>query len=169
MEGMFMVQTEPFPTIENMKEYVKMLFLKYVRPHFVSGVIEVHVIFDNPGALPETPKELEQKRRDMKKADSSCEHECFKFSDSARVPLKWRPLLSCRKCKQNLTEYAAGAMLNIAPPFLSTEQEFITNIKEMAFSTNNDKECMPIDQHFTLMQKSPTTECGYTVCIHRVR
>ena len=40
MEGMFMVQTEPFPTIENMKEYVKMLFLKYVRPHYVSGVID---------------------------------------------------------------------------------------------------------------------------------
>ena len=50
-----MIQTEPFPTIENMKEYVKMLFLKYVIPHFLSGVIEVHVIFDNPGALPETP------------------------------------------------------------------------------------------------------------------
>ena len=30
-----------------------------------------------PGALPETAKELEQKRRDMKKADKSDNHECF--------------------------------------------------------------------------------------------
>ena len=38
---------------------------------------------------------------------------------------------------QAKSEYAAGAMLNIALSFLWTDQEFITNIKEMAFSTNN--------------------------------
>ncbi len=85
MEGMFMVQTEPFPTMENMKEYVKTLLLKHVRPHYVCGVIEVHV-FDNSGALSETPKELEQKRRDMKAADASINHECCEFSDTAGIP-----------------------------------------------------------------------------------
>ena len=44
MEGMFMVQTEPFPTIENMKEYVKMLFLKYVRKLFDSQMIATKMI-----------------------------------------------------------------------------------------------------------------------------
>lgn len=53
-----MVQTTPFPTMENMKEYC--LSCTYVKPHYSAGATEVYVIFDNPGGLPETPKELEQ-------------------------------------------------------------------------------------------------------------
>ena len=162
-----MVQTEPFPTMENMKEYVKMLFLKYGRPHYVFGVLKVHVIFDNPGTLPETPKELEQKRRNMKTANTNLNHECSELSDTAAIHEKWRDLLSCRKYKQWLTEYVASMMLNIAPLFLSSDQEFITNIKHTACSTNNEGKKYP-GQHSTQTQMSLTTEFGCTVYMHRV-
>ena len=39
--------------------------------------------------------------------------------------------------------YVANMMLNIAPLFLSPDQEFITNIKHIAYSTNNDREKVP--------------------------
>ena len=41
-----------------MQDYVQLLLTKFVLPHFAAGVTEVHVIFDNPGALPEIPKEV---------------------------------------------------------------------------------------------------------------
>ena len=78
-------------------------------------------IFDNSGALPETPKELEQKQRDMKASDPDINHECCEFSDTAGIPEKWRGLLSCRQCKQRLTVYVADTMLNNAPLFWSDD------------------------------------------------
>ena len=51
LEGTFIIQTPPIPTMTYMQDYLT----KFVRPHFAAGVTEVHVIVDNPGALPETP------------------------------------------------------------------------------------------------------------------
>ena len=143
LEGMFIIQTEPFPTMENMKEYVQMLFLKYAKPHFNAGVIQVHVIFDNPGALPETPKEIEQNRRDKQQGDLATVHTCLQFQHSQAIPDKWRALLSCRKCKHRLSGYVATTMLEYAPRFMTANQEFITNIKEVAYSTNHGNERLP--------------------------
>ena len=158
MEGMFMIQTEPFPTMESMKEYIKMLFLKYVQPHFLNGIIEVHVVFDSPGSLPETPKELEQRRRDMKKSDSQPEHDCLDFDDSTIIPARWRGLLSCRQCKLKFTHYTANAMLDIAPSFL-------TNIAEVAYSINSDKEKLLRPTLYSNADESDNRH-GYTVFIH---
>ena len=49
LEGMFIIQTPPFPTMEHMKEYAQMLFIRYVTPHYNRNATEVHVVFDNPG------------------------------------------------------------------------------------------------------------------------
>ena len=103
----------------------------------------------------------------MKTANANLNHECSEFSDTAAIPEKWRGLLSCRQCKQWLTEYVANMMLNIAPLFLSPDQEFITNIKHTAYSTNNDREKYP-GQHSTQTQMSLITEFGCTVYMHRV-
>ena len=53
----------PIPSMGSMEEYVKLLLSRYVRPHFNAGAIEVHVVFDVAG-LQESPKEIEQQRRD---------------------------------------------------------------------------------------------------------
>ena len=64
----------------------------------------------------------------MKTANANLNHECSEFSDTAAIPEKWRGLLSCRQCKQRLTEYVANMMHNIAPLLLSPDQELIINI-----------------------------------------
>ena len=120
-----------------------MLFFKYVRPHFICGVIDVHVIFDSPGSLPEIPKELEQRRRDMKKSDTHQDHDCLWIWLFHCNTWRWRCFISCRQCKQNLIKYMANAMLDIAPSFINCYQEFCTNINEVANSTNSDEEELP--------------------------
>ena len=62
LEGMFMIQTSPLSSIESMREYAEILLIRYVQPHYQAGVLEVHVIFDYPSGLPESPKILEQSR-----------------------------------------------------------------------------------------------------------
>ena len=47
-----------------MREYVKFLLARFARPHLNAGASEVHVVFDNPRSMPESPKEIEQARRD---------------------------------------------------------------------------------------------------------
>ena len=82
LEGMFMIQTSPLPTMSFMKDYVKLLVSKYVRPHLQVGVREVHVVFDNPDSPMETPKEIEHRRR-----DKNIDHKCTTFwSDHAPYP-----------------------------------------------------------------------------------
>ena len=95
-----------------MQEYTHLLLNQYVRPHFRAGVQEVHVIFDSPGSMRETPKELEQRRRDS--SVEHCEnHECVHLSSTTEIPSKWRALLACRKCKQCLTRYLGHEMLKL--------------------------------------------------------
>ena len=45
-----MIQTAPLLTNERMRDYAKMLFIRYAKFHFISA-IEVHIVFDNPGGL----------------------------------------------------------------------------------------------------------------------
>ena len=112
LEGMFLIQTSPLPNMSSMKEYVKLLLFRFVRPHFSAGVKEVHVVFDNPGSQEETPKELEKARRDKAAEIQMSTHHCMSFCSELLVPDKWRSILSCRKCKMNLTSYVADDMLN---------------------------------------------------------
>lgn len=63
LEGMFLIRTTPLPLTTSMESYVKFLLSRYVRPHFCAGTIEVHVVFDVPGTQKDSPKEIEQVRR----------------------------------------------------------------------------------------------------------
>ncbi len=146
LEGMFLVQTSPIPTLATMQEYVQFLITKFVRPHFSAGVSEVHVVFDSPGSLPETPKEIEQARRDQSSTKApSVEHQCTLFQASEKVPNKWRAVLACRQCKKALTWMVAEEMLHLVVPIISPHQTFVTNIQEEAFvtTTDNIKKSLP--------------------------
>lgn len=57
--GMLMIQTSPLPAMGTMQEYAQFLLNEYVRPHLRVRVKEIHVVFDNPGSMKETPKEIE--------------------------------------------------------------------------------------------------------------
>ena len=58
LEGTFMNQIARtcIPTVNHIKEHVNCLLTRFVRPHLAT---EVHVVFDTPGSMPETPKEIE--------------------------------------------------------------------------------------------------------------
>ena len=115
------------------KDYAMMLFKQYIKHHLTAGVSEVHVVFDSPGSLTETPKQLEQKRRDTD-SSMSVDHKCSVIDASAPVPSPWRSFPSCRKCKKAFTEYLAEEFLKIAPRFVTEQQTVICNIGTEVFS-----------------------------------
>ena len=62
-----------------MKEYAKILCVRHIKPHFNHGSREVHVVFDNQGSLPETPKEI-----DAAVTAELADHECVVFQDTTQ-------------------------------------------------------------------------------------
>ena len=119
------------------------------------------MVFHSPGSMPETPKELEQKRRD-KGANQDSGHECTEFQGDTAIPAKWRSLLACRRCKQS--------SYHIFPPkCLPLHQAFLV--------LNKTLYAIQLRQHtllhlmvrnsyarvFGAMQKRQTYECGFTV------
>ena len=140
-----MVQTSPMPGMSCMREYTQLLLEQYVRPHFRAGVEEVHVVFHTPGSMCETPKELQQKRRDST-ADKGENHSCIQILSATAVPHKWRALLAYRKCKQCLTKYLATEMLALVQKLLSSTQTFICNTREGAQLVTSNGETLPCPQ-----------------------
>ena len=137
LEGMFLIQMSPLPAMHCMEEYVKVLLSRYVRPHFTAGVIEVHVVFDVTGLQPESPKEIEQVRRDRGVNNDSTVHHCVDFCSDLLVPEKWRSILGCRQCKKSLTAYIADEMLRLTSinHSLRSHQSFIANIGGQTYAT----------------------------------
>ena len=80
LEGMFLIQPPPIPTMSFMRDYVNLLLAKYVRSHLKAGVTAVHVVFDNPGSL----KEIEPRRWDNTTKDLSA-HQCIHFSSEQTI------------------------------------------------------------------------------------
>ena len=48
---------------------------------------------------------------------------------------KWRNVLDCRICKKALTVYIAEEMLQLITRYIDSNQEFITNVAQSAYST----------------------------------
>lgn len=143
LEDMFLIQSSPLPSMGCMKDYAQWILDQYIKPHFRAGVQEVHVVFDSPGSMSETPKELEKKRRDKDKVIEA--HKCNQLTSSGSLPTKWRSLLECRKCKQNLTVFLAQAqeMLKLAPNILNRAQAFASNVGETTYHVTSTGEMLP--------------------------
>ena len=94
---------------------------------------EVHVVFDTPGSMCETQKELEQNRRDST-ADKGKNHSCIQILSATAVPHKWRALLACRKWKQCLTQYLATEMLTLVQTLLFKYTNICCNRRGCAVS-----------------------------------
>ena len=150
LKGMFMIQTTPLPTMSCIREYVQLLLAQYVRPHFRAGAQEVHVVFDNPGSMKETPKEIEQKRRDNN-ADKT--RACKDLNCTTSIPTNWHALLACKTCKKCLTQYIAEEMITLVPSMLSRNQTFFCNKQEIAFSVTSCNEILPCPQLWTMLMR----------------
>ena len=105
LEGMFLINTTPLGSHKIMSEYAKFLFTRFVLTQFRRGCQEVHLIFDNPGRLQNTPKYFEHKRRD-KSATITTDHCCDAITSTTKIPKRWREnLLHCRECKRSLVSF----------------------------------------------------------------
>ena len=60
LEGIFLINTTPLGSQKTMLDYAKFLFTRFIEVQFKRGCKEVHVIFDNPGKIQNTPKYFEQ-------------------------------------------------------------------------------------------------------------
>ena len=61
LEGMFIINTTPLGSHKLMSDYAKFLITRFVMTQFKRGCHEVHIIFDNPGRLTNTPKYFKHK------------------------------------------------------------------------------------------------------------
>ena len=112
LEGMFLINTNPLGSHKTLGDYAKFLMTRFLLPQFKRGSREVHVLFDNPGRLENTPKYFEHMRRDAsaKLVDDHC---CDAFTKTTKVPRKWREgLLNCRECKRSLVKFLTNYFLH---------------------------------------------------------
>lgn len=102
IEGMFLINVTPLGYHKTLGDYASFLMKRFITTQFRRGCKEVHVLFDNPGRLKNTPKYFEQLRRDST-AKLIDNHTCEEFTQSTKVPKRWREgLLNCCKCKRRL-------------------------------------------------------------------
>ena len=110
---MFIINTSPLSTHRTAKDYTEFLLRRFVVSHFSRGCNEVHIVFDNPGRLPDSPKSFERRRRDDA-ATLSSDHRHAAFSDTWALPSNWRDCLNCRHCKRALVVHLGQSMKNHA-------------------------------------------------------
>ena len=123
VDAMFIINTTPLGSHKTFDDYAKFLLRRHVISQFYKGSVEVHLIFDNPGRLPNTPKYFEQTRRD-KTREVPIEHYCDDIKGSNTIPQgKWHAcLLSCHECKRRLVTYIAKYFLTTVAAYLRPEQ-----------------------------------------------
>ncbi len=112
IEGMFLINMLPLPNHVNLANYGMFLLKRFIVSQCKKGCSEVHVIFDTPGRLENTPKYFEQKYRDLK-ATIATGHVCTELTDSTSITgKKWREnFLNCRKCKRKLVVFLGDYFL----------------------------------------------------------
>ena len=119
-----MINASPLGSHTTRGDYGRFLMQRHITPHFSRGRTEVHLLFDNPGQLENTPKFFEHKRRD-ELATVTTGHICDDVNESTRLPTKWREnVLHCRKCKHILVCFLAQFMLKHMHTHLSSHQKF---------------------------------------------
>jgi hypothetical protein len=84
---------------------------------YVKDIAGVHVA---PGSQTESPKDIEQRRRDKGMKEQVGTHN---FIDFRLIPEKWRGVLTCRACKRNLIQYVAEDMLRLMSHTLHSHQQ----------------------------------------------
>lgn len=120
---MFLINTTPLPSHSQLGDYGKFLLNRFIRSQFKKGSMEVHVVFDNPGRLENTPKCFQQSHRDAT-ATVSPNHVCAKLTENTVLQLKkWRENhLNCRTCKRNLVLFLGNYFLTYASTYLHPDQ-----------------------------------------------
>ena len=123
IDGMFLINTSPLGSHKTLADYAIFLLRRHAILQFNRGSEEVHIIFDNPGQLANTPKCFEQERRDKTKKMLT-DHYCDVLNGETKILQgKWQEsLLNCRVCKRKLVNYVGNFFLDRAGTYLETGQ-----------------------------------------------
>ena len=124
IDAMFIIHSTPPLHNKCVVDYAHFIMNRYINTHFERGVMEVHVVFDDPGRHPMYPKSFEHKRRDKQATPDDHSHVLLE----SRLPTgkSWSSLLKCRECKRNITTALASAILEVCPSYLSPGQRLFT-------------------------------------------
>ena len=85
IEGMFHINTKPLGCHSYLEEYTNFLLTRCILTQFYRGSTEVHVIFDNPERVRNTPKSLEQSRHDSTSSVSP-DNTCKPLLPTTKIP-----------------------------------------------------------------------------------
>ncbi len=122
IDAMFVINTKPLRSTKTTSDYAKLLFSRFVKEHFSSGVTEVHLVFDKPYKDKTfNPKQFEQSRRDF----SSQSHDHREFNIQTPIPSNWREVIGCRLCKQSLVKAIGLCFLNLGRFLLQEEETLV--------------------------------------------
>ena len=154
MEGMFLINTTPLGSHKTLADYAKFLTRRFIITQFNQGCNEVHVLFDNPGRLKNTPKFFEHVRRDAT-AKVSINHCCDELNSNTKLLQgKWREgLLNCRYCKRRLVIFLGNYFLSNASNYLQPHQTlyvagaFEDELTDTAWYACGDKRSEPDPQY----------------------
>ena len=169
IEGMFLINTTSLQSHRTMAEYAQSLLRRFIVSQFSKGGNEVHVIFDNPGRLWNTPKYFEQKRQDSI-AKVSPDHTCSDLTTSTVVQhKKWRENhINCRKCKRTVVKFVGNFFLQNAASYLSGNQTLYIagasddDITDTAWFVRHQSQPQP-DPTFTCAAEETDTRLWYHV------
>ena len=101
-----------------------MLAKHHILPYFSAGALEVHLIFDDPGRFPTSPKAVPERQRRYQ--STNADHTHYNFREQLPNTQKWKKAMECTKCKHQLAMHLAFEMLQQISKHLLPNQHFIT-------------------------------------------
>ncbi len=129
-------------------------------------VPEIHIIFDNPGRLGETPKYFERYRRDCT-AQVMTGHLCDEVNGNTIIPKPWRAnFINCRNCKRSLVIFITKHLLKFASQFMHDGQMLVLaggfdgDIEDTAWTITKVKSTSSSDSSSeVLVEPNPNLRC----------
>ena len=86
----------------------------------------MHVVFDNPGCIKNTPKYVEQSRKDQTVKIAE-DHYCDDLVSTTKIPGRWREgRLHCHTCKCSLVKFLTSFFLSNISNYMKANQIFYT-------------------------------------------
>ena len=127
LEGMLLLNTTPLGTHKTYADYSQFMIKRFIIPCYINREKApcIHVIFDNPGRLSQTPKLYERKQREDS-ATIATAHTRDKIHGSMSIPSKWREnLINCRTCQRSLVILLSSYFLQHISKCLLHDQTFL--------------------------------------------
>ena len=141
IDGMFLLHISPWVHHKTMADYANFLAKQHIL-QFAGGSKELHLLFDDPGRHPNSPKSFESARR---RVQAETTHSYITFNEAIPIPKRWQEsILSCHRCKRGLMSFLATYPVNHISASLHTTQLFVT---AGGFEGSLQDEALAVQQH----------------------